>query len=155
MLCVLMLSHVRLFGIPRTGVCQAPLSMGFSRQEYWSALPFPSPGDLPVPGIELPSRLHWRLMLYHCTTSWRCFASLGKGCVHLFYSQVGRDRLALNELKKGTLVYSQAEGQGPLRQAIKYDYNNKSNKKQVKESFQQGLSWLLCNTTREVLEFSF
>ena len=32
--------------------CQAPLSMGFSRQEYWSRLPFPSPGDLPDPGIE-------------------------------------------------------------------------------------------------------
>ena len=79
---------------------------------------------------------------------------LEKG-VHLFYSQVGRDRLALNELKKDTLVYTQAEGQGPLRQAIKYDYNNKSNKKQVKESFQPGLSWLLCNTTREVLAFSF
>ena len=31
---------------------QAPLSMGFSRQEYWSELPFPSPGDLPDPGIE-------------------------------------------------------------------------------------------------------
>ena len=31
---------------------QAPLSMGFSRQEYWSGLPFPSPGDLPNPGIE-------------------------------------------------------------------------------------------------------
>ena len=35
--------------------CQAPLSMGFSRQEYWSGLPFPSPGDLPDPGIELVS----------------------------------------------------------------------------------------------------
>ena len=34
-------------------VHQAPLSMGFSRQEYWSGLPFPSPGDLPDPGIEL------------------------------------------------------------------------------------------------------
>ena len=33
-------------------VCQAPLSMEFSRQEYWSRLPFPSPGDLPDPGIE-------------------------------------------------------------------------------------------------------
>ena len=33
-------------------VCQAPLSMGFSRQEYWSGFPFPSPGDLPNPGIE-------------------------------------------------------------------------------------------------------
>ena len=35
-----------------TIVRQAPLSMGFSRQEYWSGLPFPSPGDLPDPGIE-------------------------------------------------------------------------------------------------------
>ena len=37
---------------PCTIACQAPLSMGFSRQEYWSGLPFPSPGDLPDPGIE-------------------------------------------------------------------------------------------------------
>ena len=35
-----------------TVALQAPLSMGFSRQEYWSGLPFPSPGDLPNPGIE-------------------------------------------------------------------------------------------------------
>ena len=46
------LSHVRLFVIPQTVVFQAPLSMGFSRQEYWSGLPFPSPGDLPNPGIK-------------------------------------------------------------------------------------------------------
>ena len=37
---------------PWTVAGQAPLSMGFSRQEYWSGLPFPSPGDLPNPGIE-------------------------------------------------------------------------------------------------------
>ena len=37
---------------PWTVACQAPLSMGFSRQEYWSGLPFPSPGDLPNPGIK-------------------------------------------------------------------------------------------------------
>ena len=37
---------------PWTAARQAPLSMGFSRQEYWSGLPFPSPGDLPDPGIE-------------------------------------------------------------------------------------------------------
>ena len=37
---------------PWTLALQAPLSMGFSRQEYWSGLPFPSPGDLPNPGIE-------------------------------------------------------------------------------------------------------
>ena len=47
-----LLSRVRLFVIPRTVVCQASLSMEFSRQEYWSGLPFPSPGDLPDPGIE-------------------------------------------------------------------------------------------------------
>ena len=40
------------FVTPRTGAHQAPLSMGFPRQEYWSGLPFPSPGDLPDPGIE-------------------------------------------------------------------------------------------------------
>ena len=37
---------------PWTGACQAPLSMGFSWQAYWSGLPFPSPGDLPDPEIE-------------------------------------------------------------------------------------------------------
>ena len=46
------LSHVWLFETPGTIACQAPLSMGFSRQEYWSGLPFPSPGDLPPSGIE-------------------------------------------------------------------------------------------------------
>ena len=46
------LSCVQLFVTPWTVACQAPLSMGFSRQEYWSGLPFPSPGELPDPGIE-------------------------------------------------------------------------------------------------------
>ena len=46
------ISHVRLFATPWTIPCQAPLSMGFSRQEYWSGLPLPSPGYLPYPGIE-------------------------------------------------------------------------------------------------------
>ena len=46
------LSRVQLFLTPRTVTRQAPPSMGFSRQEYWSGLPFPSPGDLPDPGIE-------------------------------------------------------------------------------------------------------
>ena len=47
------LSRVRLFATPWTVAYQAPPSMGFSRQEYWSGLPFPSPGDLPDPGIKL------------------------------------------------------------------------------------------------------
>ena len=46
------LSCVRLFVTPWTAAHQAHPSMGFSRQEYWSGLPFPSPGDLPDPGIE-------------------------------------------------------------------------------------------------------
>ena len=45
-------SHVRLFATPWTVACQAPPSMGFFRQEYWSGLPFPSPEDLPDPGIK-------------------------------------------------------------------------------------------------------
>ena len=48
-----LLSRARLFATPWTAVHQAPLSMRFSRQGYWSGLPFPSPGDLPNPGIEL------------------------------------------------------------------------------------------------------
>ena len=47
-----LLSHVQLFATPWTVAYQAPLSMVFSRQEYWSGLPFPSPGDLPQPGIK-------------------------------------------------------------------------------------------------------
>ena len=46
------LSCVWLFATPWTVAYQAPQSMGFSRQEYWSGLPFPSPGHLPDPGIE-------------------------------------------------------------------------------------------------------
>ena len=51
------LSHVRIFATPWTVAYQAPPSMEFSRQEYWSGVPFPSPGDLPNSGIE-PGLLH-------------------------------------------------------------------------------------------------
>ena len=47
-----LLSCVRLFAIPRTVARQAPLAIGFPRQEYWSVLPFPSPGDQPDTGIK-------------------------------------------------------------------------------------------------------
>ena len=49
---VKLLSRVRLSATPWTVAYQAPLSTGFSRQEYWSGLPFPSPGYLPNPGIK-------------------------------------------------------------------------------------------------------
>ena len=60
MLYACMLSHfsqVQLFSTLWTVAHQAPLSMGFFRQEYWGGLPCPPPGDLPSPGIELPSLL--------------------------------------------------------------------------------------------------
>ena len=57
-------SYVWLFEIPWTVACQAPLSMGFSRQEYWSGLPCPSSGDLPDPGVE-PRSPALQQILYH------------------------------------------------------------------------------------------
>ena len=52
---------------PTAVACQAPLSMGFSRQRYWSGLPFPPPGDLADPGIKLESLMSPVLagILYH------------------------------------------------------------------------------------------
>ena len=49
---VFVLSPVQLFVTLWTAACQTPLSMKFSKQEYWSGLPFPPPGDLPNPGIK-------------------------------------------------------------------------------------------------------
>ena len=51
----MLVSHVQLFVTPWTVACQAPLSMEFSRQGYWSGLPFPPPWDLPDQGTELMS----------------------------------------------------------------------------------------------------
>ena len=51
-MCVCVLSCIQLFVTPWATACQAPVSMEFSRQEYWSELSFPSPGDLPDPRIE-------------------------------------------------------------------------------------------------------
>ena len=60
-----MLSHVRLFTVPWTIALQAPLSIGFSRQEYWSRLPFPARGDCFNPGIKpesLVSPVQWNFI---------------------------------------------------------------------------------------------
>ena len=54
---------------PWTVACPAPLSMGFSRHEYWSGLPFPPPGDLPDPGIRLSSLMNPALAGRFFTTS--------------------------------------------------------------------------------------
>ena len=62
-------SHVQLFKTLLTVAFQAPLSMGFSRQEYWSGLPCPPPGYLPDPGVELTSLMSPALGGVFFTTS--------------------------------------------------------------------------------------
>ena len=62
---VCVLSGVRLFSTLWSVAHQAPLSMGFSRQEYWSGLPFPPPGDLPNPGIKPHVSCIGRRIIYH------------------------------------------------------------------------------------------
>ena len=69
--CVCVLSHVRLFETLWTVAHQALLSMGFPRQEYWSGLTFPPPGDLPHPGIESASLMSPTLAGRFFTTSAR------------------------------------------------------------------------------------
>ena len=73
-----MLIHVRLFVTPFTIARQLPLSMGFSRQEYWSALPFPTLEDLPDPGIELLSLAPpaWAGRFFTTSATW-------KACIHI------------------------------------------------------------------------
>ena len=64
-------TYVQLFTSPWTVACQAPLSVEFSRQEYWRGLPFSSPGNLPHPGTETVSlRISCvgRQILYYCAT---------------------------------------------------------------------------------------
>ena len=60
--------HFRLFVMLWTIACQAPLSVEFSRQEYWSRLPFPTPRNHPDSGIEPASLATFPLLLYHCDT---------------------------------------------------------------------------------------
>ena len=70
-----LLSHVRLFATPWTVAHQAPPSMEFTRQEYWSGLPFPSPGDLPDPGIK-PPLLSSTRVLYHWAARAACESAM-------------------------------------------------------------------------------
>ena len=63
------LSRVRLLATPWTVAYQAPPPMEFSRREYWSGVPFPSPGDLPNPGIE-PRSPALQADVYHLSHQW-------------------------------------------------------------------------------------
>ena len=68
--CAKLLSRDHLFATPWTIALQAPLSMGFSKQEFWSGLPFPPPGIFPTHGLSLSQAVSCagRQILYHCTT---------------------------------------------------------------------------------------
>ena len=72
-------SRVRLFATVWTVARQAPLSMGFSRQEYWSGLPFASPGDLPDPGIKPASLMSPTLAggFFTISTTWEAQRTRG------------------------------------------------------------------------------
>ena len=76
--CVIMpshFSHIRLFATQWTVACQAPLSVGFSRQEYWSGLPYPPSGDLLNPGTEPASLMSPALAggLFNTSATWDAF----------------------------------------------------------------------------------
>ena len=97
--CFISISHVCVFShfssVWRFASHQAPLSMGFSRQEYWSGLPYPPPGDLPNPGIQL--RL--QLPLY---CRWIIYTLSHLGSPH--YITLPLKLLSLNGLRKYFLV---------------------------------------------------
>ena len=90
------ISHVWLFATLRTIACQAPLSMAFSKQEYWSGLPCPPPGNLPGPGIEplSPAAPAWQVdsLSLSCqgspypVSSHSSFPSPPSSCQSLIYS---------------------------------------------------------------------
>ena len=98
-----MCSHTRPSATLRTVACQAPQSMGFSRQEHWSGLPFPTPGDLPDSGItpmSLPSPTLASRVFYH----WNHLGS------PLTWSQIAQPCLTLCDLMDCSLPGSSVHG---------------------------------------------
>ena len=73
------ISSIQLFVTPWTVAYQAPLSIGFSRQEYWRRLPFPSPGDLPDPGIKAVSLMSPSLAdgFFNTRATWEALSTTG------------------------------------------------------------------------------
>ena len=71
-MCTCTCSVVSNSATPRTAACQAPLSVGFSRQEYWTGVPFPPPGDLPDPGIEPCTGMRG----FYCCATWEAHSNM-------------------------------------------------------------------------------
>ena len=78
------LSRVQFFATPWTIACQAPLPMEFSWQEYWSGVPFPTPGDLPNPGIEPTSLVSPALASGFFTTKPPGKPKIMCACIHIW-----------------------------------------------------------------------
>ena len=89
--CAQLISHVQVFAIPWTATRQAPLSMGFPRQEYWSRLPFPTPGNLPAPGIKpmSPVSLALKGRFFNHPANQEALTGLGNTNL-LSYSSIGQ-----------------------------------------------------------------
>ena len=113
------LSRVQLFVTPWTVVPQAPLSMGFPRQEYWSGLPSAPPGDLPWRGIKPASpALASRQILSHCSTGRPGFVIYSLYCAEVCFflvqdPQAGEPDLGLRTrfCRRSSGTYSQRVGQ--------------------------------------------
>ena len=95
------LSRVRLLAIPWTAAYQAPLSMGFSRQGYWSGCPFPSPGDLPNPGIEPVSLMSPALAgdFFTSSTTWEALICHGEKKIMTIYVNTNLKKINEHILK--------------------------------------------------------
>ena len=91
---LLLLSHIQLFAIPWTVACQSPLFMRFSRQEYWSGLPFLPLGNLPNPGIQLVSCIHSDTYVHICIL-----------CAHTISLVYAKQQVLLVAFERSTLYY--------------------------------------------------
>ena len=101
------LSCVWLFATPRTVAHQAPPSMGFSRREYWSGLPLPSPRDLPDPGIKLrsptlqadalPSEPRWKPPnIMYSTLNFNCYLLVYRNTINVYMAALHYSILLTN-----------------------------------------------------------
>ena len=135
------LSCIRLFATPWTGTRHAPLSIEFPRQEYWSGLPFPSPGDLPNPGIK-PGLLHCRQILYHLSHQGSLWTLEWVACPFSRGSSLPRNRTRVSCIAGGFFTsWATREAQ------IKVIYSKKGNSKYglsgpVPRLWPRSLCWL-------------
>ena len=95
-----------------TVVCQAPVSMGFSRQEYWSGFPYPPPGDLPNPGIKLMSLASPEVAGTFFTTSATCEALGHPFQLYFYFTSVRGQAVPKKSDSAGCSIRMQVGGKG-------------------------------------------